>query len=497
MGLEAVTNIADLVRTNPTSADAKSQGDDHLRNIKTALLNNLVGFPGAIMVTGTDGGAVNAYTLTPAYGTLVAYGNRMVAVFSPTITNTGAVTLNIAALGAKDVKSVDGVALVANDLLAGSVYAAFYNGSEFRLLSITKNYADQLAFGSALPAQPGGPSRYDLASIAGVAQWILNVPNQILRSVRTSNSILVQADRQTLVDITSGTFTQTFSPAASLGNGWFFYMRNSGTGDVTLDPDSAETIDGLASFIMYPGEARLILCDGTKFISVVLQGYQKRFTASGTWVKPPGYSRHSGIAHNGGSSGEKSSGGIQARGGGGGGAYPFTLADSFLGATETVTIGAGGAAVSAVSTAGNIGGVTSFGTWIVGVSNTTAGVGFQDGNGFYGGYTATPGARAVGFEGYLSTTTVAENTWGGSAANSNGSLNSGNTVWGGAAGGSVSSGGVARNGGTSKFGGNGGNGVAAGNGIAGTAPAGGGGATQTGAQSGAGAAGQLEIWGEP
>jgi hypothetical protein len=161
MGLETVTNIADLVRTNPTSADAKSQGDDHLRNIKTALLNDFVGFPGAIMVTGTDGGAVNAYTLTPAYGTLVAYGNRMVAVFSPTITNTGASTLNISGLGAKDVKSVDGVALVANDLAVGSIYAAFYNGTEFRLLSITKNYADQLAFQSALPALSLGFLRSD------------------------------------------------------------------------------------------------------------------------------------------------------------------------------------------------------------------------------------------------------------------------------------------------------------------------------------------------
>ena len=38
MALESVTTISDLVATNPTSTDLKSQGDDHIRNIKTALL---------------------------------------------------------------------------------------------------------------------------------------------------------------------------------------------------------------------------------------------------------------------------------------------------------------------------------------------------------------------------------------------------------------------------------------------------------------------------
>lgn len=160
MGLESVTNIADLVRTNPTGSDPKSAGDDHIRNLKTALLNDIVGFPGAVTVTGTDGGAANAYTLTPAYGTLVAYGNRMLTAFSPIATNTGAVTLNISGLGAKNVLSVSGAALIANDLVAGNLYAAFYNGTEFRLLSITKNYADQLAFSATLPSQAGNAGKF-------------------------------------------------------------------------------------------------------------------------------------------------------------------------------------------------------------------------------------------------------------------------------------------------------------------------------------------------
>lgn len=46
MGLEAVTYITDLVETNPDGAvDPKSQGDEHLRNIKKAIKNS---FPGVV-----------------------------------------------------------------------------------------------------------------------------------------------------------------------------------------------------------------------------------------------------------------------------------------------------------------------------------------------------------------------------------------------------------------------------------------------------------------
>ena len=171
MGLETVVNIGDLVATNPLGSDPKSLGDNHIRNIKTALLNDFAGFTGAVCVTGTDGGATNAYTLTPATP-LPAYGTKMVAVFAPTATNTGAVTLNISGLGAKAVNSVSGAALVANDLVTGNLYAAYYNGTEFRLIAVTKNYADQLAFSTAVPAQPGGPLPYLLQSITGVASWV-------------------------------------------------------------------------------------------------------------------------------------------------------------------------------------------------------------------------------------------------------------------------------------------------------------------------------------
>lgn len=53
MTIESVTYITDLDKTYPTGSDAKSEGDDHIRNIKKALENSFSGFTGAA-VTSTE-----------------------------------------------------------------------------------------------------------------------------------------------------------------------------------------------------------------------------------------------------------------------------------------------------------------------------------------------------------------------------------------------------------------------------------------------------------
>lgn len=168
MSLESGLWVADLNALNPPGADPKSMGDDHLRLIKKTLLDSFAGFPGAILVTGVDGGAVNAYTLTPA-NPLPSYTTKMIVVFAPTVTNTGAVTLNISALGVKNLLSMAGAALVANDLVLGGIYSASYDGTQFRLLSVTKNYVDQAVISGAIPGQALGFFRSD-GTAAGFTQ---------------------------------------------------------------------------------------------------------------------------------------------------------------------------------------------------------------------------------------------------------------------------------------------------------------------------------------
>jgi hypothetical protein len=144
-------------------------GDDHIRELKKALLNGFAGYTGAISVTGTDGGVANAYTVTPA-NTMPAYGLRMVVAFAPVVGNTGASTMNVGALGVKPLRTVSGAELVSGDLVPGVIYAALYNGTEFRLTSVTKNYIDQLVFTPVLPAQAGNKNKF-LRTSGASAYW--------------------------------------------------------------------------------------------------------------------------------------------------------------------------------------------------------------------------------------------------------------------------------------------------------------------------------------
>ena len=65
-----------------------------------------------------------------------------------------------------------------------------------------------------------------------------------------------------------GTFT--LPPAATVGNNWFCYVRNSGSAQIQLDPDGTPTIDGLAFLDLQPGESAVVVTDGIDFYTIGL-----------------------------------------------------------------------------------------------------------------------------------------------------------------------------------------------------------------------------------
>ena len=66
MALETGSFISDLVATNPTSADPKSQGDDHLRLIKSTLKNCFANIAGAVSASHTELSYMSGATTQPA-----------------------------------------------------------------------------------------------------------------------------------------------------------------------------------------------------------------------------------------------------------------------------------------------------------------------------------------------------------------------------------------------------------------------------------------------
>ena len=118
-------------------------------------------------------------------------------------------------------------------------------------------------------------------------------------SAKTGAYTVVEADRGTLIDCTSGTFSLILTAAATLGSGFEFWARNSGTGTVTIDANASETIDGNLTYILPPGGMAVFLfCDGTNWktlatnvqlaigtLQATTSGTSKDFTGIPAWAR--------------------------------------------------------------------------------------------------------------------------------------------------------------------------------------------------------------------
>ena len=65
-----------------------------------------------------------------------------------------------------------------------------------------------------------------------------------------------------------GTGSATLPIASSLGNNWFCFFKNNGTGTLTISTTGLNTIDLGASKAFQPNESCIIICDGAEFVTV-------------------------------------------------------------------------------------------------------------------------------------------------------------------------------------------------------------------------------------
>ncbi|MDB5534328.1 MAG: tail collar protein [Hyphomicrobiales bacterium] len=84
---------------------------------------------------------------------------------------------------------------------------------------------------------------------------------------KSANYTAVLADYGALINL-SGSATLALTAAATLGDGWKCDIRNTSTGMWVIDPNGSETINGQATFNVYPGENLRMVCDGAGFHTV-------------------------------------------------------------------------------------------------------------------------------------------------------------------------------------------------------------------------------------
>lgn len=261
-------------------------------------------------------------------------------------------------------------------------------------------------------------------------------------------------------------------------------VANGGTGLTTLTANNVVLGNGTStpSFVAPSTSGNVLTSNGTTWVSAAPVDVQE-FLSNGTWTKPSRGTMVFVEMWAGGGSGGNNTASATNRGGASGGEYVcgwFPIGD--CGATESVTVGAGGAAIAnGVLSDGNVGGDSSFGSLLTAIGGNPGSI--TQNNSF----VTIPRSPDDVLTNSATLRTLIFPQAGYGAPEYGG-----NTVYGGAGGGGTNSPGT---GGVSSYGGNGGNGnntagVPAGDG---SFPGGGGGSSGNDGGSGAGGDGFVRV----
>jgi hypothetical protein len=116
-----------------------------------------------------------------------------------------------------------------------------------------------------------GSSSADAATLAGYGLKAVTTTLNQSHTVQTfaSNYTALDSDRAASYVWTGGSGSLGITSAVTLGNDWFFMIRNGGTGTLTVTPATG-LINGVASIALQPGDSAIIVCSGTVFYTVGL-----------------------------------------------------------------------------------------------------------------------------------------------------------------------------------------------------------------------------------
>jgi len=139
---------------------------------------------------------------------------------------------------------------------------------------------DNTGSGSAVTLSSNGTSLLLNGSPVGGGASPITISN------KTGAYTVVAGDLGTIINCTSGTFTVSLTAAATLGSGFNCWVWNTSAtiaDTITIDPNGAETIDGLSTLILRRGEGTQIVCNGTNWQTgdkKTMRGYAEKMYAN-------------------------------------------------------------------------------------------------------------------------------------------------------------------------------------------------------------------------
>ena len=141
---------------------------------------------------------------------------------------------------------------------------------EAQYIYITDNSTEEGVWG--IIAFGIGSSGQDAATLAGYGLLAIGQTLNQSQPVTTFSSsyTALTTDRSSTYVWTGGAGTLTLSLASTLGDNWFMFLRNSGTGALTVTGTSGNLVNGSASIALQPTDSCIIVCSGSQFYTVGL-----------------------------------------------------------------------------------------------------------------------------------------------------------------------------------------------------------------------------------
>jgi hypothetical protein len=141
---------------------------------------------------------------------------------------------------------------------------------EAQYIYITDNATEEGVWG--IIAYGIGSSGADAATLAGYGLLAIGQTLNQSQPVTTfaSSYTALTTDRSSTYVWTGGAGTLTLTLASTLGDNWFMFLRNSGTGTLTVAGSGGNTINGSTSITLQPTDSCIIVCSGTTFYTVGL-----------------------------------------------------------------------------------------------------------------------------------------------------------------------------------------------------------------------------------
>ena len=228
-------NAADNGDADSSFTEAENMAAGLVNNSERAIMARHAAFIALIggnTALVSYGGAGNAYTVaSPSGHAFGAFPTGLIFTFIPNATNSGASTLALDGMTAKDIRLPDGTATPAGALVSGVAYLMRYTGSEFRMIS----------------GAPGAGATLYQPKDADLDTWATLTPSANFQTLVTQTFPQMRASLDLEAGVDFNAYSARLADIAALGVTADNFLVANGSNIVLKTPADSRTSLGLGT----------------------------------------------------------------------------------------------------------------------------------------------------------------------------------------------------------------------------------------------------------